>query len=377
MKPTTTTPSRHRRTRAETVRANDAAIRDSVLQCVAAEGWDAMALTGVAKRAQLTVGAVYARAESKSELGNTVWSAAVAPWLTDGVDRILSAADAGDEAALKAALDHWERDPVMGANTVEFLIASLFDDELDEVVGADARRIMQRLRRPRPGADEFSPPVIAANALTMSMSFGRLLARRSHPDLPALSGEQISVTASFATARATQPRPSTQPPVTFLRESPSDPEQTRIDSATVEVVGRVGYRRATIARIARAAGMSTGMLFSNYRTKAQLVSEAVWRLLKTPVEMWDDYAPVVAEYGPLTSRAMWVGDVLHPRNARQWALDLELARVGRFVPELADLQAGREGHHHTNLGVMVVGSFGGDLHDLPFEHPFSAGSTTR
>lgn len=377
MKSTSTTAAPRRRSRAETVRANDIAIRNSVLGCVAEEGWDAMALTGVAKRANLTVGAVYTRAESKSELGNIVWSAAVEPWLSGAVDRILTAAERGDTEALREAFDHWEGDPDMGANAVEFLIASLFDDELDEVVGTDTRRIMERLRRPQPGPADFPAHVIAANTLTMSMALGRLLARRSHPELPALTDQQLEVTAARAEARAEQPRPSSQPLVTFLRDSPADDEQTRIDTAALEVMGRVGYRRATVARIARAAGMSTGMLFSHYNTKAQLVSEAVDRLLKTPVEMWDDYAPATAEYGPLVSRAMWVSDVLNPVNARLWALNLELARVGRFIPELADLQAGVEGHHHTNLGVMLVGSFGGDLHHLPFEDPFSAGSTTR
>lgn len=365
-----------RRSRAEIVRRNDEAIRHSVLQCVAESGWDATTLSGVAKRAGLTVGAVYNRAESKSELGNIVWGDEIRDWLAAGVVGIISAVEAGDADQLGTAFAMWEGDPIRGANAVEFLIASLFDDELDEVVGADARGIMQRLVRDDAG-QPLPGHVAAGNTLTMSMAFGRLLARRSHPGLAARTPQQLAVTANFSSARADRPKPVEQPAVDFLRSIDLPADQRLIDTATVDVIGRVGYRRATIARIARAAGLTTGSLFTHYDSKAQLVAQAVTAILKTPVEMWEDYAPVAAEFGPLVSRAMWVADVLRPQNARYWALDLELARVGRFVPELADLQAGQEAHHHTNLGVMMAGAFGGDLHDLPFEDPFSAGSTTR
>ena len=367
---------RPRRSRADIVRANDAAVRISVMHCVAEVGWDAMTLSGVAKRAGLTVGAVYNRAESKSELGNIVWTDAVRAPIAEGVDRILGAAEAGDAVSLKSAFDRWEGDEVLIANAVEFLIASLFDDELDEVVGADMRAILKRLRID-PDGSPLPPHVVAANTLNMSMAFGRLLARRSNPGMPPLTDGQLAVSAAFADARSTEPRPEHQPPVDFYRHAEIPPEQRQIDSATLDVIARVGYRRATIARIARAAGLSTGSLFSHYDSKAQLVSESVAALLQTPSQMWEEYAPVAEEHGPLISRAMWVSDVLRPENARHWALDLELARVGRFIPELSGLQAQVEGHHHTNLGVMLVGSFGGDLHDLPFEDPFSAGSTTR
>ncbi len=376
MSATSTTVRPRRRSRADIVRANDAAVRTAVIHCVAEVGWDAMTLSGVAKRAGLTVGAVYNRAESKSELGNIVWSDAIRQPLTDGVNRILSAAEAGDAAALSSAFDLWENDEILIANTVEFLIASLFDDELDEVVGADMRSILQRLRVD-PDGSPLPAHLVAANTLNMSMAFGRLLARRSNPDMPALTDAQLAVSAAFAAARSPEPRPAHQPPVEFYRDAEISPEQQQIDTATLQVIARVGYRRATIARIARAAGLTTGSLFSHYDSKAQLVSEAVAALLRTPAEMWDAYSPVAEEHGPLIGRAMWVADVLRPENARNWALDVELARIGRFVPELSGLQAQVEGHHHTNLGVMLVGCFGGDLHDLPFEDPFSAGSTTR
>ncbi len=373
----THTPVRTRRSRADTVRANDRAIQDAVLRSIAEVGWDATSLSGVAKLAGLTVGALYNRAESKSELGNAVWSDAVQPWLSDQVDRILSAGEAGDASALGDAFATWEGDQVLGVSVTELLIASLFDDELDEVVGRDARRIMGRIRSVDGGATALPDHVAAANTLNLSMAFGRLLARTSHPGLPALSREQVAVAAAFAGARSQQRRPEHVPAVEFLREPEAESEQTHIDTATLSVIGRVGYRRATIARISRAAGMSTGRLFSRYDSKAQLVHEAVGRLLKSPVEMWEDYAPVVAEQGPLMARALWVSDVLESKNASHWALDLELARVARFIPELADLQVAAEAHHHTNLGVMFVGSFSEGLASLPFEDPFSAGSTTR
>jgi hypothetical protein len=73
---------------------------------------------------------------------------------------------------------------------------------------------------------------------------------------------------------------------------------------------------------------------------------------------------------------MWVADVLRPENAPYWAVHLELARVARFIPELAAFRPFPEPHMYANLGVMFVGSLSDDIHGLPFDIPFSAGSAT-
>ncbi len=148
-----------------------------------------------------------------------------------------------------------------------------------------------------------------------------------------------------------------------------------VSTAVVEVVSRVGYRRATIARMGRAAGMSAGAIFAGFESKAQLVGHAARQRLVTPRDLWFEF-PAAQEYGPKLSRAMWVADVLRPANASCWAVNLELARVAQFLPELADFRPSSVAHQHTNLGVMLLASYAGDIHDLPYDVPFQAGFTT-
>ena len=83
-----------------------------------------------------------------------------------------------------------------------------------------------------------------------------------------------------------------------------------------------------------------------------------------------------AEFGPQLSRAMWVSDVLRVGNEPMWRLHLELARAAQVVEELAAFRPSLEPHLYANLGVMLVGSFSGDLHRLPYDVPFSGGHAT-
>ena len=371
-----------RSTRAQAVRANDRAIRQATLDLVAARGFDAVTFTEVAKRAGLSVGAVYGRAETKSELCNQVWTASVLEHLRSGLAGVLAAAHSGSPDRVAAAFEVLNDAPERSAAAVEFLIAALFDDELDEVVGVDARALFASLTAWPAHVGQQTANISAANVLLLSLALGRILARRGSPDLAQLTSDQLEVTARMAGAPPRhEPMPASSH-VTFVRDAPvvgefDEPDTTgfAVSTAVVEVVSRVGYRRATIARMGRAAGMSAGALFAGFDTKAQLVGHAARQRLVTPHELWFEF-PAAREYGPKLSRAMWVADVLRPENANYWAINLELARVAQFIPELADFRPSSVPHQHTNLGVMLLANYSADLHDLPYDVPFQAGFTT-
>ena len=321
-----TPPRRPARTRKETVRANDEAIQWAALSAITEQGFDSLTFNGVARRAGLTVGAVYGRVENKSELGNLVWRHSLHDWFSASLDRVLDAALSGDPRSLAAAVEAWEDEPILSGSAVELLIASLFDDELAEVVGADARALINARTRPD-SARLRDRQTAAASVLVLSFSLGRLLARRSSPDLAPLEPGQVQILANMHSAPVVRTR-LRKAPVGFRRDDVAvDPARQVILEAVVDVMGRVGYRRATIARMGRAAGMSGGALFGKFEDKAQLVAEAADELLLSPYEMWTHYSAVEAEFGPMVSRAMWVADVLEPANSRRWALNLELARV--------------------------------------------------
>lgn len=372
-------PRPPRRSRRDSVRENDERIRLALIEELVAVGWDDIALTGIAKRAGLSVGALYARAETRSELGNLVWASAVRDWLREALTNVVTAAQTGESEALAAAFAELESAGDLPAAAVEFLIASHFDDELDEVVGSDARKLVNELRGLHPGgAEDPAPPhTQAANVLLLAFALGRLMAQRSVPELPPLTAEQAQALTAHSMARGPGAEIPTGYPVHFVRQvADLDPELHTVVDAVLEVVGRVGYRRATIARMGRAVGMSGGSLLSRFNDKAHLVSYCALTRLFTPLELWHEYEQAETRFGPYLSRAMWVSDMLRMENAPMWRLHLELARSSQVIEELVAFRPSPEPHLYANLGVMLVGSFSEDIHGLPYDVPFSGGHAT-
>jgi len=364
------------RTRAQIVADNDKAIRDALCSVVLEVGWDAVTFTGVAKRAGLTVGAVYGRAENPAELGIDLWESTLGPWFAQGVADLFDAAAADDPESVVARMKEWGSADA-AALSVELLIASLFDEDLAEVVRADALGVLARYCLPSTSAPRVTVNHAAAGALLMSFAFGRAIAHRAGVDLPPLSLRDGQVLAGHRHAAALRVRLPKSKELHWVRPLDElDPHTRSVIRGTVDVVGRVGYRRATIARIGRAAEVPRGGVLSHYKDKAGLVAEAARLALVPPGEVWSQYADVVAEHGPLLSRAIFLADFLKPANARLWAVNLELARMSRFVPELNEFCPGGSVLEQTHLGVMLTASLVSGIDTLPYAGPFTAGSTT-
>lgn len=365
-----------RRTRAAIVEQNDRALRAAVVDMAFETGWDSVTFTGVAKRAGLTVGAVYGRAESTAELGIDLWESVVRDWLAGVMAELLSAGEAGDRRAMGSALERWHREERMTAVAVDLVIASLFDPDLDEVIGADMRRHLTAPCTPG-GQPRVSAQLAAARALVLSFGFGRAIALRGGAALSSLTTAQLRSVAGLCVAPQLRRVSPQGPALDWVRPMGDADSTTRaILRATVEVVGRVGYRRATIARIARAAGVPRGSVMAHFATKADLVGEAARRALIPPGEVWEQYSDVVSKRGPLEARAIFLTDFFKPVNRSLWAVNLELARVGRFIPEVGEFRANPNVLEHTHLGVMLVASFVPGLDKLNYLGPFQAGSAT-
>lgn len=364
------------RSRAERVEANDRALRDAAMAITVEAGWEAVTFTGVAKRAGLTVGAVYGRAENTAELAVDLWQHVAGPWFEDAVDRIIAAGEAGNQKAMEDALARWESAPVMSTVVFELLVASHFDPDMSEVIASDARRVLTtRIDPQAPTAS--SQHRAAAVTLTLSFAFGRAIALRGGSHQSALTHHQTRVQTDMFAAEQFVGTLPTPRPLCWMRPL-DDLDQTHraVLRGTLDVVGRVGYKRATIARIARAAGVPRGSLLSRYKSKAQLVADAVRQGLIAPREVWAQYEPVVATHGPLTSRAMFLADFLREENRTLWTVNLELARVARVLPDLDNFRPNEHVLENTHLGVMLTASLMPNLADLPFAGPFSAGSAT-
>lgn len=365
-----------RLTRAEQTARTTERVYSALLEEIRDRGWDGVVISGIAKRAGVTVGAIYTRAESASELANLLWSDQLVDRFRLMIQMLVDAARSGSIEEFTAAARTFDEYSRENSIVFDLAIASLFDDELGEVVQRDITEILTA--HIRSGEHGPATPVhSAATTLLLCFFMGRALAIRAMGHAHALTRTQLEVIAGYWAAPEKYVDVAEVVPVAFVRRE----EDSRLADASlfhgvVEVLSRWGYRRATIARIARAAGLSPGAVLASHGTKASLVSAAASALVYSPAEVWQQYAPVVTSLGPLKARAAFLATFLDPQHAKYWKLNIELARVAEFTPELGSFKTPDNTLEHTHLGVMFVACFVEGLRDLPFAGSFTVGSAT-
>jgi len=131
----------------------------------------------------------------------------------------------------------------------------------------------------------------------------------------------------------------------------------RLIAAAVEVFNECGYDRATVAEIARRAGVTTGAIYSRYRGKADLMADALASTVGRQIEQ-------PALLGSLGTH------LLDDRGGLDWLL-MEAIVATRRDPELADIirrqfeeeslrigklfqQAKDDGHADTDLSIPAI-----------------------
>jgi len=359
-----------RRRRTARAIANDAAIRAAAIAVIVESGWDAMTFSEVAKRANLTVGAVYGRAESKAELGADLWTSLLFPALSVGLAGLGETIASGSVPEVAEVLKSWSEPSDALQAATALAIAAIFDDDLHEVIGPD----MQAVLDAHCGmADGRSGPAAAASALSIGGAFGRVLASRDGVR-PAVSGKaaaQREIDMSLAKGRA--PALPKLPVITFQRTpTTKDPHMDLLQMAALNVIGRVGYRRATVARICRLAQVSSGSMFARFDSKAGLVTSAALAMLVSHAEQIRALKAVTSSSGPAISNAMLLRAYLDPAAQGQRGLRLELARVSRHEPELQGIDVLGSPAQQSLLGLGLVGSFASEVARLPFAVPLAA-----
>jgi len=85
-------PSITRRiTRAGKVQANTEALRDATFEILLGGGFDALTFQGLAREAGLTVGAVYSRYDTPSDVVIDLWHSRLREWFDQWVDDLMEA----------------------------------------------------------------------------------------------------------------------------------------------------------------------------------------------------------------------------------------------------------------------------------------------
>lgn len=366
-----------RLTRAEKVLANTEALRDAAQAIVVREGWDRLTFQGLAREAGLTVGAVYARFDSPSDVGIDLWQSRASAWFAEWVSAVVAASDRGDAPALMSLLENDLGVAMMPLTAFELTLASLFDDELDEVVGAEIRDVLAPLLSVGPDARADELHLAASRTLALSFAFGRLIAARNESSPQPVPADRYVALASHSGGTFADAQGQARAAVGWRRILPDRHPHDEIATAAMDLIARVGYRKATIARIARRAGVSRGSLLAGYPDKAHLVADAAISLMVPAGEVWETY---VAAHGPMPTeevRALFLRDFLDPARRDDWALNLELNRVARYEEAFAAYAVPRSTLEQTHLGVMVTACFAPDLSGLPYLGCFTAGIAAR
>lgn len=364
-----------RLTRAQQTALTTDRVYSALIDEVVESGWDALTFSGIARRARVTVGALYSRAESASELANMAWTDRLRDSFEATVRQLVASTRTGaisDFDAGAKAFDKWSAaNPVI----LDLAIASLFDDELGDVVRRDISAIFSDIIWGGPG-ESRTRVESTASALVLFFFMGRSLAIRAVRK-PKISDVQLETISRYWKAKEAKVNSRDVVPVTFVRDgSELTHSEAVLYRGVIDMLARWGYRRATVARIARAAGLTPGAVLANHATKAKLTNAAASALVVSPIGVWSQYADVVQKVGPLKARATFLSAFLDPKHSVWWKLNIELARVAVFTPELAGFKTSNDTLEHTHMGVMFVAAFVDGLHELPYAGAFEQGSAT-
>jgi len=256
---------------------NDERLLEAALDEIAVSGVDGLGMSGVARRAGLTTGALYGRYENVAELAAAVWTARVRDAHFDFLDTAVRALVDHDDSIAPADVTRELTAPSRATvAALELLATAHRIDELEEVVTPDvdawmkdwgaAPRARDRVRRAR---------VI----FTIGSLWGALL--HSIPRERPADWDVL-----FAGVGRSYLRP--QPPLTtrFVGESAGpvraaigDASHNALIDSVLAITARVGFERATASRIARRANLTSGAIYARYDSKDELLAHAIEVLL--------------------------------------------------------------------------------------------------
>ena len=331
---------------------NDERLLEAALDEIAASGVDGLGMSGVARRAGLTTGALYGRYENVAELAAAVWTARVRDAHFEFLDTAVRALVDHDDAIAPADVTReltWPSRSTVAA--LELLATAHRIDELEEVVTPDVDawlkgwgagpRARDRLRRAR---------II----FTIGSLWGALLHSIPRP-------RPADWEALFAGVGRSYARPFAAPTTRFVAEPAGpvradigDPSHNALIDSVLAITARVGFERATASRIARRANLTSGAIYARYETKDELLAHAIEVLLAQ--RFADDleantYLFTAPDVGRATASV--IGGYLSPAR-RDWRIfRVEAQIAARHHPAIAEtLDRVQEAAIHAYLEAL-------------------------
>ena len=284
--------------------------REKLLDCTVQEllvsGADQIGFTAIARRANLSTGALYARYENSEELLIDVWNMRARPafekFMLDAIEATLSLANA---QACGRVIDSMEKqDPDLVA-AVALLVVARRNDTLKEVVFPSVQELFA-------GASHTCSAVAHVGAYLL----GEILVAKGFGTKTKGWKEFIPQFLVVASKAVRDPLPAA------FRESFPNTDPTEIDEidiklfeALAEVISITGLERATVSRIARRANMNPATIYLRYPSKNALVCSCVGHYLSAVVRGYFALDERVASGDSLIANMV---HLFRARNSDKW-----------------------------------------------------------
>ena len=284
--------------------------RAKLLECTVQEllvsGADQIGFTAIARRADLSTGALYARYENSEELLVDVWNLRAWPafekFMLDAVEATMSSSN---KEATARVLDSMERqDPDLVA-AVALLVVARRNDTLKEVVFPLVQELFTRVSTNCPAAAHVGAYLIGE--ILVAKGFGTKT-KGWKEFVPEYLAVAAKATADSAPAVVRESFPNTNP-------TDIDDFDFKLFEALAEVISITGLESATVSRIARRANVNPATIYLRYPSKNALISSCVGHYLSAVVRGYFALDERVASGDSLVANMV---HLFRARNSDKW-----------------------------------------------------------
>jgi len=257
---------------------NDEVLLDAGVDLLREKGPDRLGALELARSAELTTGAVYARYENTEEILVGLWQHRLSGAMRSFIDVSMQTLRPGPQRndaqmTIARALAN-PAGPLTPA--ISLMIAAPRVPELAEVVQPEVRRWLLDLGvRDEVGSVDSDRRLLTVGFVVGCLYFAAV-------DL--FDPETWEIIKPVAHRVLDNPNPPTWPRsdrehLLDITIDTGEPVRDALVNGAARVIARGGVERATTQRIARAAGLPTSALFSEYRTRHALFGDVATKLL--------------------------------------------------------------------------------------------------
>lgn len=273
--------------------ANDRAIREAAIRSILKGGVDHLSLREVGQEAGLTHGATYARYEDVDELLVDLWNSTLVHRAVAMYERCVAAATDASAESVGALFEHLRDARAVDVATVHVLLIARRIPILEEEVEPFIRSYLEARA---PATDVTHARAFLLFGVFMVHVFGAHQFERRGDYLATI--EKL-VLATLETDPAEVGAVALAAADDRVIPAPGENLKSQLAYATLGVVAKSGYVRATMSRIARRAQCSPGAIYKLYPSKEDLVIAALRDIMRAPWLRAANFADLLEE-GSLT-----------------------------------------------------------------------------